>query len=191
TVPHGSVNRRRVVVYFGALGLAFLFLEIAFIQRFLLFLHHPVLAIAVVLSGFLLFAGFGSACAGRWMLRYAPKKIVASAVATIAVLGFVYVFALPALVFEPLIGAPTAVKLAASVVLIAALAFPMGIPFPLGVARVGERSPTLIPWAWAINGCASVISAVLATVLAIHFGFTIVVVGAILLYLLAAAAFDF
>ncbi len=191
TVPHGSVNRRRVVVYFGALGLAFLFLEIAFIQRFLLFLHHPVLAIAVVLSGFLLFAGFGSACAGRWMLRYAPKKIVASAVATIAVLGFVYVFALPALVFEPLIGAPTAVKLAASVVLIAALAFPMGIPFPLGVARVGERSPTLIPWAWAINGCASVISAVLATVLAIHFGFTIVMVGAILLYLLAAAAFDF
>ena len=65
----------------------------------------------------------------------------------------------------------------------------MGLPFPLGLARVSGSWPRLVPWAWGVNGCASVISAVLATVLAIHFGFTVVVLLAVALYLLAAAVF--
>ena len=61
----------------------------------------------------------------------------------------------------------------------------MGMPFPLGIARVAQAGPELVPWAWGINGCASVISAILATVLAIHIGFTAVVAVAVLLYLAA------
>jgi hypothetical protein len=72
------------------------------------------------------------------------------------------------------------------VALIAPLAFLMGMPFPLGVAALGARAPDLIPWAWAINGCASVVSAVLATLLAIHLGFTGVVLLALLAYGVAA-----
>ena len=64
----------------------------------------------------------------------------------------------------------------------------MGLPFPLSITRVGQRPPELIPWAWGINGCASVISAVLATLLAMHFGFTVVVVSAVLLYGVAAVS---
>ena len=74
-------------------------------------------------------------------------------------------------------------------VLIAPLAFCMGMPFPLGLSRVSAVAPTLVPWAWGINGCASVLSAVLATLLAIHVGFTGVVVFALVLYVVAAASF--
>ena len=55
-----------------------------------------------------------------------------------------------------------AVKVMVSTVLIAPLAFLMGMPFPLGLKRVARHSAGLIPWAWGINGCASVLSAILA-----------------------------
>ena len=81
---------------------------------------------------------------------------------------------------------PVYLKILASVVLIAPLAFLMGFPFPLALAALGQRNRELISWAWAINGCASVLAAVLATLLAIHFGFTLVVLSAVMLYGLAA-----
>jgi hypothetical protein len=64
----------------------------------------------------------------------------------------------------------------------------MGMPFPLGLARLATRDDALIPWAWGINACASVIAAILATVLAIHLGFGVVILLAVLLYALAAVA---
>jgi uncharacterized membrane protein len=69
--------------------------------------------------------------------------------------------------------------------LIAPLACLMGMPFPLGLARVARESEDLLPWAWGINGCASVVASILATLLAIHFGFAAVVILAVALYLLA------
>ena len=65
----------------------------------------------------------------------------------------------------------------------------MGMPFPLGLAAIGVGPARLTPWAWGINGCASVISAVLATLLAIHFGFDFVILAALACYVLAAAGF--
>jgi hypothetical protein len=177
-----GAQRWRVLVYFSALGLAFLFLEIAFIQKFILFLHHPLYAVAVVLTAFLLFAGAGS----RYSQRLAQANAgVTVAVAAIAAASLVYLFALDRLL-APLAGLADSLRILLSVVLIAPLAFFMGIPFPLGITRVGQRTPNLIPWAWGINGCASVISAVLATLLAMHFGFTVVVLTAVALYGIAA-----
>jgi MFS family permease len=74
-------------------------------------------------------------------------------------------------------------------ILIAPLGFFMGMPFPLGLARVSARAPELVPWAWGVSGCFSVISAILATILAIHFGFTAVVLFAAILYLVAGVIF--
>lgn len=62
----------------------------------------------------------------------------------------------------------------------------MGMPFPLGLSRLGETEPGLVPWVWGVNGCASVLSAVLATLLAIHFGFNMVILSALVLYVFAA-----
>jgi L-cystine uptake protein TcyP (sodium:dicarboxylate symporter family) len=72
-----------------------------------------------------------------------------------------------------------------TLVLIAPLAFLMGLPFPLGLSRLAAVAPASIPWAWGINGCASVLSALLAALLAVHLGFSAVLMMAAGLYVLA------
>ncbi|MDJ0710638.1 MAG: hypothetical protein QNJ14_09620 [Woeseiaceae bacterium] len=165
--------------YFLLLGLAFLFVEIAFIQKFTLFLGHPLYAFAVVLASFLVFAGAGSAYSAR---AGCPVSIAVACIVGIAV---IYVQLLP-LIFGWLIGTADSLRVLLSILLIAPLAFFMGMPFPLGLRRVAEEAPDFVPWAWGINGFASVISAVLATLLAIHLGFAVVIGLALLLYATAA-----
>ena len=178
----------RLGTYFLVLGLAFLFVEIAFIQKFTLFLSHPLYAVAVVLASFLVFAGAGSAFSVRMAERSVTHgfRPVSIAVTGIAGIAAIYLFVLPPL-FGRFIGVADGLRILLSIVLIAPLAFFMGMPFPLGLRRVAERTPDFVPWAWGINGFASVVSAVLATLLAVHFGFTVVIVLAILLYVAAAA----
>ena len=72
-----------------------------------------------------------------------------------------------------------------SVWLLAPLAVGMGVPFPAGLQRITDAAPDLVPWAWAVNGCTSVLGAVLATLCAIHLGFRCLVLLAIGLYLVA------
>lgn len=173
----------RVVIYFLAVGLAFMGIEIAFIQKFTLFLSHPLYAVAVVLAGFLVFAGLGSRLSRGWTARAVVTRVVAG----IAVLALVWLAVLPPL-FAALMAWPDPARIAVALALIAPLAVLMGMPFPLGLDRVAARAPGWIPWAWGVNGCASVVGAVLATVLAIHFGFVVVVLVALGLYGLAAAS---
>jgi hypothetical protein len=77
---------------------------------------------------------------------------------------------------------PALIKVSLSIILIAPMAFCMGMPFPLAMSQLASHAPVLIPWAWGVNGCASVISAVLATLLAIEFGFTVVILLSLVLY---------
>lgn len=179
-------NRKAAVfVYFGALGLAFLFIEIAFIQRFILFLQHPLYAVSIVLTAFLIFAGLGSLYARRRAARQQHPRATWQAVLGIAAISLIYLAALGPL-FELLIAWPIWAKIITTLILIMPLAFCMGQPFPLALDGLATTAPALIPWAWAINGCASVISAVLATLLAIQFGFSMVIITAQVLYLLSA-----
>ncbi len=176
-----------VALYFLAIGFAFMFMEIAFIQKFVLFLSHPLYAVAVVLCAFLLFAAAGSWLAGQSQQgRWQAANKVALAVAAMGILALLYLAALPGL-FEALIHLPDAAKIFISVALIAPLAMCMGVPFPTGLMRLASTGEEAIPWAWAINGCASVVGAVLATLLAIHLGFAAVILLAVLIY--AAAWF--
>ncbi len=182
-----GLTRPRVAVYFLALGCGFMFIEIAFIQKFILFLGHPLHAVAVVLFAFLVFAGLGSRYAGRRQPVNAPARTATPPALAIGLLALLYIAVLPR-TFAYLMPQMDAVRIALSVGLIAPLAFAMGIPFPRGVARLAERAPALIPWAWGVNACASVVAAILATVLAIHVGFDAVVALAVATYMLAAAA---
>jgi hypothetical protein len=102
--------------------------------------------------------------------------------------ALLYLYVLPPL-FALLTSLPDAPKIAIALLLIAPLAFCMGMPFPLALSRVSTWVPDLVPWAWGINGCASVLSAILATLLAMNIGFTCVMLIAIALYLVAAAVF--
>ena len=178
---------RQFGFYFLLLGLAFLFVEMAFIQKFTLFLSNPLYSVAVVLSGFLLFAGLGSALSERLAQRVPWPTVspVTIAVAAIAVLALFYVKLLP-VVFAAFIGFPDVARIALSLALIAPLAFFMGMPFPMGLKRLSRSAAGFVPRAWGINGFASVVSAVLATLLAIEFGFNAVIVLALVLYAIAA-----
>jgi MFS family permease len=184
----GRIKIWRVLPYFFGIGLAFLFIEIAFIQKFQLFLHHPIHAIAISLTGFLLFAGLGSLISGRLSERFPRKTLANVTIAGIGLLSIGYLLLLGP-VFLRLGFLPTGVKMLIALLLIAPLAFLMGMPFPLAISSLRQHAASLIPWAWGINGCASVMSASLATLIAIHSGFTTVVISAVVIYLLALMAF--
>lgn len=177
-----------VALYFLAIGFAFMFMEIAFIQKFVLFLSHPLYAVAVVLCAFLMFAAAGSWLAGNWKIaRWQAANKVALAVSAMGMLALLYLAFLPGL-FQALIHLPDPAKIIISVALIAPLAMCMGVPFPTAMTRLADTAEEAIPWAWAINGFASVVGAVLATLLAIHLGFAAVILLAVLIYGVACTA---
>lgn len=185
--PLARTDRRlrwQVFAYFTGIGLAFLFVEIAFLQKLVLLVHHPTVALALALATFLLGAGAGSA----WSSRVAPAR--SRFVLVMAVAGIVLFGALCGAVFDTLIGElaawPTAARAMVAAALLAPLAFCMGLPLPLALRELDEP---LVPWAWGINGCASVVSAALATLLAVDLGFRAVLWIALALYVLVVAVF--
>jgi hypothetical protein len=184
----------RLISYFFCLGLAFLFIEMAFIQKFILFLHHPVYSTSAVLCAFLIFAGLGSGFSKSWSENLEKLGArtngvpIAIAVTGIGIMSFLYVILLP-LMFHHWMGLSNLWKIPMTILLIAPLAFFMGMPFPLGLSKVAHARPEFIPWAWGINGCASVLSAILATLLSVHFGFNLVIIIALMLYCISAGIF--
>lgn len=183
-----GINRWHVLLYFFGIGIAFLFIEIATIQKFLLFLHHPIYAISIALSAFLVFAGLGS-LTSEWLAnRYTHRRIVILATIAIAFLSICYLYLLDPLFIELAI-LTMEMKMLISILLIAPLAFFMGMPFPLAISSLKHQASNLIPWAWGINGYASVISAGMATLIAIHFGFTVVILSAVILYICIMAVY--
>jgi hypothetical protein len=175
----------RVAAYFGCIGLAFLLVEVVFLQKLLRFVHHPTIALSVVLATFLLAAGAGSLWTAREPATRTPRHRLVLTVAGIVAAG-----ATLGLMFDPLLARfdawPLVARIAISALLIAPLAFLMGMPFPLALR---ELDAPLVPWAWGINGCASVASPVLATLLAVDIGFTAVLGAGLALYALTPAAF--
>jgi spermidine synthase len=177
-----SESQPYLLTYFFSLGLAFLFIEIAFIQKFILILHHPLYAITVVLSTFLLSAGCGSYHAAKY------EKTALLPFAMIAMLSIVYSLGFQ-VISRVLLAMPDLSRYLFSIVLVIPLGFYMGMPFPTALAKISATSSAAIPWAWGINGCASVISAILATLIAMQFGFTVLIFMAVILYVLAAWCF--
>ena len=182
----------RIGAYFTAIGLAFFFVEIAFIQKFILYLGHPTYAVAIVLAGFMVFAGLGARTSERlarvMSLRLGidrPTVAIDLSVAGLALVAVGYLLTVPT-VFATLSGLPIAGRALVSLTFIAPLAFFMGMPFPLGLTIVKRANRALTPWAWGVNGCASVIGAILAVLLAMHLGYVVVVTFALVLYVISA-----
>ncbi len=186
-IPSGSRDHLPILLYFFCLGLAFLFVEIGFIQKFILILHHPLYAITVVLSTFLLTAGAGSHFSKRLPFGNGKSPVLVP-VTGIALLCILYLLSFESLCGF-LLGTVSLFRYGLAVFLIAPLGFCMGMPFPMALARLGQTAPALIPWAWGINGCASVVSAILATLIAMQFGFNVLILLAVALYGIAAWCF--
>ena len=152
------------VLYFALIGLAYLFVEIPLIQKFILFLGQPSYAMAAILFTLLFFSGIGSLLAERLPLQLDLALLI--------LLLLVFPFLVPYL-FQSTLGLSFWLRLSLTVLLLAPLGVLMGVPFPGGIGRLATHGfSSQIPWMWAVNGSASVISAVLAALLALTFGFT-------------------
>lgn len=172
-----------VLMFFSGLGVGYIAVQISFIQRFALFLGHPVYALSVVLLGFLVSSGLGSVLSRRWFDSgvLTLPRLVALLVAVLLLGNWL----LPVLFHSDAITWPVIAKIAVSLAAIFVFAFPMGMFFPYGIGLVERISPDLVPWAWGANSAASVIGSILALTLAIHAGFGVVAVAAAAVYVLA------
>jgi hypothetical protein len=168
------------LLYFVAIGLGYILVEITMIQRFVLFLGHPVYALTVVIFLMLLSSGIGSLLSRRWLAEnrriWVPSLIV-------LVLAAVYIFVVPT-VLQAAVGVTFSLKLLISAVILVPLGLIMGMPFPTGLRAMGSVGIAAdelgasgdsgrVEWAWALNAASSVLGSVLAMVLAIQFGLTV------------------
>jgi hypothetical protein len=174
-----SLAKGKVFVYFSLLGLAFMFIEMGYIQKFILLLTHPIFALALVLFSLMFFSGIGSLLSsrvGQWG-KWIPF---------IGILFFslIYGIFLDGLV-KVLLPYPLFLRCILVVVLLAPLAFFMGMPFPIGLQLVSDRQSSYIPWVWGVNGVASVIAPVLGSLLSVSLGFRVLMLVSLLLYSLA------
>ena len=172
----GSGKHWQVLLYFGGLGVGYMWTELALIHRFVLYLGQPVYATALVVAVLLIGSAAGSALTGRFSVCRPWRWTAATAgilVLYVLLLGPLLQMTLP-------LAMPLRAALAVMVLTPAAVI--MGMPFPLGLRLLNQVHQAEVPWAWGINSCLSVVGAAFATILAVEFGYS-------LLLLLAAAAY--
>jgi hypothetical protein len=189
---HGGRQSPLPLLYFVAVGLGYILVEIAFIQRFVLFLGHPTYALTVVVFLLMVSSGGGSLFSRRWLSRtqmaWMPITLVIAAL-------LVDVFFLPNWL-EAWVGLGLYSRILVSSLLLAPLGFVMGMPFPTGLRALVAGSVADVPseatiqdnaveWAWSMNAAASVLGSVLAMVIAIQFGLTVTLACGVVAYLLA------
>lgn len=175
TATHGQTG---VLVYFGLVGLAFMIVEIALLQRFTLFLGHPSYSLVVILFALLVSTAAGAYLSSRFPVARLGR-VIGSAGIALAVLSLIGGFVLPP-VLHALIGASLPARAGLTVVLVAPSGVVMGAMVPSIVRLLTAANSPLVPWGWGVNGATSVIGTVIATVIAIYGGFTTTfIVGAI------------
>lgn len=162
------------LLYFVWIGLGFIFIEVVLIQRFHLYLGHPIYSLAVILVSLLAFSGLGSAITSRWSDARLPRVI------TITCAGIV-VAVLAQEVYWPLLlrqtlGLDLTSRIGITVLSLVPMGLLMGAPYPAGLRVIASRSPESLPWVWAVNGAATVMGSIAAFALAMVLGFRLVLV---------------
>jgi MFS family permease len=168
--PRGALY----LAYFACLGMGFLLVEMPLLQQFILFLGQPAYAFALVLFSLLSFSGLGSVLADRLPVRWLLLLLVGLVLAYPVVL---------ARIFAACIAWDLLPRLLVAALSLGPLGLLLGLPMPAGLRLLRERATSLIPWAWAVNGCASVIGSVVATLGCVTSGFSRVLAGGAFAYL--------
>jgi hypothetical protein len=179
-LPRGSWPGR-AAVYFACLGVGYMLVEIVLMQRLVLPLGEPVTAAAAVLGSMLVGSGLGSLVSARF--KPAPSVIRWMCLCVAVALALTLLVDFPHL----LLAMPSPFRLVLLCLTVVPPGFVMGMPFPAGLRVLGSAAPEGLPWAWGINGYASVVGSALAPVLAVEAGFTAVFVTASASYVIAAA----
>jgi hypothetical protein len=158
----------KAALYFAGIGLGYMVIELTMMHRLSLFLGHPTYSLTVVLAGILLSSGAGSLFAGRinWSRSWPPVILPVA-----LILLTVMMWALAGLL-TPSLGAGLTFKVALVMLVIAPPGFLMGIFMPTGLGVLDRENKELIPWAWALNGAASVAGSLGSLVVAMNFGYS-------------------
>lgn len=175
----------RTLGYFLCLGFGFILVELGLMQRFILFLGHPIYALAVVLATLLGASGIGSALSNRLVEKYGVQGSITRTVRALAVVLVGYAVGLGA-IFNALLGLPLFARVVICVILVAILGVLMGVMLPLGVRTANVYGQDMVAWAWGLNGAASVVGSTLSLIVSMHFGFTATLVLGLVAYLIGA-----
>jgi len=166
--------------YFVAIGLGYMLVQIPCMQRFSVYLGHPVYALMVLLFSMISATGVGSFFSERLRLEERPniaRNIPLAIAAAILLLSFA---------IQPVIDLTIGWSLLARALMVVALigpvAFLLGLGFPTGMRLVRRVSPDSLAWMWGINGAASVFAAVLSIVVSMAWGIHANLYAAVLLY---------
>ena len=166
------------LIYFLAVGAGFMFVELFFIKKYILIFGDPVISFTVVLTGILIFSGFGGYCSQR----VGPGGLRNVLIALIAVLVLVFLGLDP--MIRGILGFSKILQYALAILLLILPCFLVGFPFPLGMRYLLNR-PAQRAYAWTANGCASVLASVLSAQIALSLGIPIIILCAAAAYLLA------
>ncbi|HOO43116.1 MAG TPA: hypothetical protein PLC77_05320 [Bacteroidales bacterium] len=176
------------LVFFGAIGIGYMFVEMVFIKEYTVYFGDPLYAASAVLSAMLFFSGAGA---------YVSRKVVSGNYRFRWLIFLITVILLLlAAGLTPLLnttaGLPLWLKLCLSFVITGPLSFLMGMMFPSGIRALSlQKKDHLVPWAWGVNGALSVISTVLATIFAVELGFSVVILVAAVAYFMAGLVVRF
>ncbi len=178
-----SKNKMPTLIYFFAIGTGFMFVEITFIQIFTKFLGDPIVSVSAIFTSILIFSGLGSSIQKK--LGLIASHRIRIAVAAIFLTTVFLLFA-SGPILDIFVGAGTVWRYLITVLMLMPVSFFMGWMFPSGMEVLEHQSDSLIPWAWGINGFASVTAAPLAIMLSMSVGFSNVILFGLGCYLLAA-----
>ncbi len=155
-------------LFFAAIGLGFMLVEVSQLQRLMIFLGHPTYSLSTVLFTLLLSSGLGSYSTSS--SHQADSKLWAIA----RLLGLLIALALFGLLTPHAVTALASSSTPARIVVAAGILFPlgffMGMAFPLGMKAASARSDALTPWLWGLNGAASVMASVVAFLIVLGSG---------------------
>jgi hypothetical protein len=174
---------RGFLLYFLCLGAGYIMIQVALIQKFILFLGHPTYALTVIVFAMLVWSGLGSFYSRRLIGEAHRRRLIVTLIGVAAAVSVIAFAAAPISEFG--VGWPLEAKILVTVCLIAPAAFLMGIPFPTGLTWLEARFPQAVRWAWALNAASSVLGSAAAIFLAIHIGLRATVLVGAGLYLCA------
>jgi len=166
------------IIYFLAVGTGFMFVELFFIKKYILIFGDPIISFTVVLTGILVFSGFG----GYFSQRIGSGDLRNVLIALIAVL--ILVFLGLDLIIYRILGLPKILQYILAILLLILPGFLLGLPFPLGMRHLLNR-PAQRAYAWTTNGCASVLTSIISAQIALSLGIPIIILCAAAAYLLA------
>ena len=167
--------------YFLGLGTGFMFVELYFIKSFILLVGDPVISFTMVVSAILIFTSLG----GLWVHNKSGQDIRSAIAALIGMLILTVVSY--ELLAAHILKVSATLRYFIAILFLLPIGFLMGLPFPLGMRQI-LNSPVQRAYAWSVNGCASVLSSVIAAQLAVSFGIPLIAAGAVLAYILALVA---